>query len=238
VAVVFLAACAIGTWNALTSSDTFRIVAIQTPSDSPFEIPEGVRGQNLWTIDLQSLAAMLQAQQPQYRWVRVTRVPPHTLRIDARERIPAAQVQLAQWHLVDDDGYIFKESSAKPFEGRIMLRGIGETKAPLKLGRRNEGERLRLGLRLIVQLRQSPHLRGHQLASLDVSDPQQVSFVMDDDIEIRCGSHQELMGQLGRLSTVLLRVQRQSLPLPAGEGYAHIRYVDVRFPEPVIGPRT
>ena len=113
VAVVFLAACAIGAWNALTSSDTFRIMSIQTPSDSPFEIPEGVRGQNLWTIDLQSLAALLQAQQPQYRWVRVTRVPPHTLRIDARERIPAAQVQLAQWHLVDDDGYIFKESSAK-----------------------------------------------------------------------------------------------------------------------------
>jgi hypothetical protein len=64
---------------------------------------------------------------------------------------------------------------------------------------------------------------------VDVSDPQQVSLVIDDDLDIRCGSDQALDLHLARLQAVLRMVARQKLP---------IRYIDVRFPEPVIGPRT
>ena len=50
-----------------------------------------------------------------------------------------------------------------------------------------------------------------------------------DDMEIRCGSEEELDEQLGRLKTALDQISRHKIS---------VRYIDVRFQEPVVSPRT
>jgi hypothetical protein len=110
-----------------------------------------------------------------------------------------------------------------------MLRGTADPKAPLKPGKINDSERLLAGMRLAHELTHSPALRGHRVTALDVGDPRQLTFIIDGEVEIRCGSLEQLPPQLARLRDVLTRV--------AGQTFS-IRYIDIRFPEPVIGPRT
>ncbi len=213
----------------ITRSDAFRVETIEIPEASGLKAPEHLKGESMWAVDLRDLAESLNAQQPELAWGRVTRVLPNTLRVETKAREAAAQVQLGQWHAVDADGFVFSPASTDPVEGLVILKGIGDPKSPVKAGRRNENARLLGGLRVVASLKDSTPLRDHHVVSVDVSDRQQLTFTLENDMEIRCGSEEELASQLERLRGVLARVAKQTLD---------IRYIDVRFPEPVIGPRT
>ncbi len=211
-------------------ADLFRIITIQTPADSTLRVPDAIIGQSIWDVNLSSLAERLKAQQPALKEVRVIRRLPNTLRVEVVERAPVAQVKLGAWHAVDRSGYVFPESSAAPVEGLVVLDGVtGPGQPALKEGREHHQERLQLAFRVAERLSRSPALTGHRIISLDVGDPNQLLFVLDDRLEIRCGSETELPEHLGRLQTVLQRVAANHLS---------VRYIDVRFPEPVIGPKV
>ena len=216
------------TWTTMLVSPAFRVTAVQLPPESSLRVPDGAIGANLWRVDLSALSDLLQAQQPQLKQVRVTRVPPATLRIDIRERVPMAQVQVGSWHPIDDEGFVLPVSSAAPIDRLVVLKGVADAKSPLKVGRTHDGERLRTALRMAHLLAGSPLLRGARVISIDVGDPAQLRFTLDGDIEIRCGSEIELAMQLKRLRAALDTIWQHQVA---------VRYIDVRFPDPVIGPR-
>ena len=228
VLVLVLGGLVFGSWRLVLASDAFLVNDIRVPREVTVEIPD-VRGQNLWLVDLESLARAVHAKQPELKWVRTVRVPPSTVAIDARARQPIGQVQLLQWHPVDDEGFVFGTPSKEPAADLVMLKGVADPKAPLKPGQTNASERLQTAVQLARHVAVSNALGGHRLTALDVGDPRQLNFTLDGDLEIRCGTLEQLDAQLARLRDVLQRV--------AGQAFA-IRYIDVRFPEPVIGPRT
>jgi len=59
--------------------------------------------------------------------------------------------------------------------------------------------------------------------------PQQLRFLLDGETEVRCGAETDLGVQLERLRATLKAISKQSMA---------VRYIDVRFKEPVIAPRT
>jgi len=219
----------IGLWGLTVRSDAFRITEIQVPAESSLAVPDSWLGQNLLAIDLEALAAKLKAQRPQLKRVRVIRRLPNTLQVEVIKRTPVAQIRHGQWHPVDAEGFIFPEANPAPWNHLVILKGVGSPHASLRIGAENTSERLLLALRLVAALRRSPVLMGHRVTVVDVSDPRSLNFVMDDEIEIRCGDETHLATALERLRAVLRRV--------AGNALA-IRYIDVRFKDPVIGPRT
>jgi cell division septal protein FtsQ len=227
-ALSLAAAIGFGAWKLAVASDAFTITSIEASPEIADAVPD-VRGQNLWTVNLGAVADAVHGQLPELRWVRASRMPPSTVTVAALARAPVAQVQLAQWHAVDAEGFVFAASSREAAAELVMLRGVADPKAPLKAGRVNDTERLRAALQMQEELSRAGALRGHRVAAIDVADPRQLSFILDDGIEVRCGSADQLPPQLARLQAVLQRVARQ----PFG-----IRYIDVRFPEPVIGPKT
>ena len=129
---------------------------------------------------------------------------------------------------MDRDGYILPVSAAAPADGLVVLRGIEDPKAPLAAGKANTGERLLRALALIDQLRRSSWLAGHHVSVIDASDPEQVTFVLDQGVEVRCGNPAQLGKELKRLRTVLQQVAKHEL---------NVRYIDLRFQDPVIGPK-
>jgi len=221
--------CAFGLWAFALHSDAFCIRQLRVPKNSPVALPESLMGQNIWAVDLQALSQRLHAQATQLKRVRVIRMLPDTLQVEVLERTPVAQVRLSQWHALDAAGFLFQQGSPRRLEHLVLLKGVETPREPLKVGRENTGQRLQFAMRLLDVLRRSPSLIGHRLTTIDVSDPGSLSLVIDEDIEIRCGSEQELRAQLDRLRTVLRMVAKQHLS---------IRYIDVRFTDPVIGPRT
>jgi cell division septal protein FtsQ len=216
-----------GLWNHLGCSDAFRITQISLPMNSTLQPPDSLIGANLLAVDIRYVSDTLREQQPWLKDVRVTRQLPSTLRIDAIPRTPAAQVRLDRWYSVDADGFVFPEGSVEPSATLVKLGGI--ERGAVRAGRESRDERLRLGLRVITTLRRAPALISRRLTEVNVADPQQIRFLLDGDTEIRCGSEAELDAHLQRLRAALREVSRQSL---------QVRYIDVRFQEPVIGPRA
>lgn len=230
VVIGLIAGCLWAAWWAVGRSDAFRVTAVTfVPAEMTFDVPKTLLGRHLWEVDVEGLARQLKAQRPSLKRVRVVRLLPDTLQIESLPRLPVAQVRLGSWFAVDAEGYILPEGHATPSDQLIVLKGVESLNAPLKAGRQSTGDAMTRALRVLDRLKQAPELAGHRVAAIDVGDPQQLSFVMDDDVEVRCGEESDLDAHLGRLQAVLKRVANHAVS---------IRYIDIRFQDPVIAPRT
>ena len=242
--------CSIGVWSVVTRSEAFAITEVQVPAHLTLHVSETLVGQNLWSVNLPALASALKAQQPTLKRLRVIRRLPHTLQIEALERTPVAQLKLSQWYLMDEEGFMLPQGRPTPWDNVVMLKGAEGFKPALHVGQHNVGERVLSALRVVARLAHSSALGHRRVVAVDVSNPQHVTVwirptpvgssdsarggfsqdgEVDEEIEIRCGSEAELATQLERLRAVLQTVEGKALT---------IRYIDVRFKDPVIGPRT
>ncbi|MBI2104507.1 MAG: cell division protein FtsQ [Candidatus Omnitrophica bacterium] len=220
-------------------ADIFRVAHVELPADSSLRVTESLMGKNLLTLDLRLLADEVTRQQPGMKQVRVVRRLPDTLRLELVPRLPVAQVRLdlpaasaaqaGRWYPVDRDGFILPDGRAEPADSLLRVVGFGAGTAALRAGRENADERLKLALRVAVSLRREAPAIARRLKELNVSDPQQIRFLLDGDTEVRCGSEAELSAHLSRLQAALRVIARH--PVDVG-------YIDVRFQEPVIHPRT
>jgi cell division septal protein FtsQ len=201
---------------------------VRLPSEPALKLTEPLIGHNLWDVNVSSLADSLMRQQPQLKRVRAIRVIPNTIEIEVVRRVPAGQIRLGQWHAVDDEGFVFPAVDAQPRADLIAIKGVEESKPAIRPGQVSENAQLQAALRVIARLKQAPALPGLKVAAVDVRDPHQINVLLDQDIEVRFGGEGDLLAQLGRLRAVAKMITKDPLA---------VRYVDVRFADPVIGPR-
>jgi len=235
-------------WTYAIRSEAFLVAHVQLPQDATLRLRDPLIGRNIWSLDLKALAQELRAQQPGLKDVRVVRQLPDTIRLEAIKRVPIAQLRLdlpaapmppgrgphgaaqaGRWYPVDRDGFIVPDGSPQPHERLVQLVGIDRPGASLRAGNAGQDERLRLALRALDVIRRSPAMISRRVTAVNVGDPQQIRFVLEDGTEVRCGAEAELESNLHRLRSALRAMVRQ--PFEAG-------YIDVRFQEPVVGPRT
>ena len=222
-AAVLLASGA-GLWRFARGSDAFAIAAVHTPAYVELSVPESLIGRNVWSVDLQTLAAQLSRQQPTLKRVRVTRELPNVLRVHAVRRVPLARVLVGRWYGIDAEGMLVPLKD----DGERLVRLSGFEPA-LKTNQPNTDERLVVALRVLARLRRHPALGARNLTELNVSDPGQIRFIVDGLTEIRCGGEDELDAQLERLRATLRVLAAQQMGAS---------YIDLRFPEPVVGEAT
>jgi len=216
-------------WAAALRSEAFRVTHVLLPAQSSLKLPEPLLGNNLWALDIQALAQALHRQQPWLKTVRVVRELPSAIRIQAIERIPLAQVKLTHWYPVDRDGFILPASGEEPSPNLIRILGFDRDRGGLKVGALNTDDRLTTALRVVQSLRRTAGPMSRRLTAVDVTDPQQLRLTLDGDTEVRCGAETDLGVQLERLRATLKIIAKQPMA---------VRYIDVRFKEPVIRPKT
>lgn len=215
--VVVGGAIAAGGWFALNRTEAFRLERIDAPPGVAFTIPTGLIGRSIWRVDLQRLADDLKTQQPHLKRIRVIRRLPDTLVIEVLARVPVAQVKVSSnWRAVDREGVVLPALGRTPAAHLTVLRDP-----------KTDEERQR-AVRLVELLQRAPELIGHRVTSLDVGDAEQLSFVLDETLEVRCGREDQLPQQLDRVRTALRLLALRSLDA---------QYLDVRFDEPIIGQR-
>jgi cell division septal protein FtsQ len=216
-------------WRYFQRSDTFLIANVILSPDAPLTITQPLIGENLLAIDIRQLSEDLKRQQPSLKDVQVIRQLPNTLRIVPVQRTPVAQLQLERWYPVDDQGFIVPEASPEPHERLVRLVGIDRKSGTVRAGQENSDEKLQLALRVLKTVRRAPISVSRRVVEVNVVDPQQIRFLMDSDTEVRCGTEAELDAHLQRLKGALQAIARQSMD---------VQYIDVRFHEPVVHPRT
>ena len=210
-------------------SEAFRVTQVHLPPQPPLQLRTPLIGANVWDIDIHALAGDLKQQAPWLKDIRVIRQLPNAIRIDTIPRSPVAQVRIDRWYRVDREGFILPQGSADPDERLIRLAGFDRAGVALRAGKENADERLRLALRVLEKVRRMPSLTSRRLTEINVADPKEIRFLLAGETEVRCGSETELDAHLQRLRAALRAIARE--PLEA-------RYIDVRFKEPVVGPRT
>lgn len=215
------------------NSATFQLKEVKvlnigtlTPQQA-FAFCELQPGENLITLDLVGVQEVIKRKHPEFKEVRVARVLPNRVEVLLKRRTPAAQVTFSRYIQVDKDLVILPGSSSVPFKNLTIIEGAPTPREGLYVGVMIQDEMTKKAMRLADMIKRSNILRKHLLTKVDISDPKNIAFFADNDIEIKIGdSH--IIERLKILDQTLKTIELDS---------HKIRYIDLRFDDVVIGPR-
>lgn len=193
-----------------------------------FAFCELQKGENLITLDLVNVQQLIKRKHPEFKEVRVQRVLPNTIEVLLKRRTPVAQIALVSRYMqVDKDLTVLPGSSPVPFKYLTIIQGLPVPSEGLAVGMNLNNGVAKKVFMLSDAIHRSGVIAGHTLSKIDASDARNISFYVDNDIEIRVGDSRfnEKMK--------LLAETLKSAPLDA----AKIRYIDLRFDDIVVGPR-
>ena len=203
--------------------NTLRRVALNDIED------KDVMGTNVFLVDLKSFKERIADAHPELRDIVVRRVLPNRLIIQARLRVPVAQIYGDKPYFIDKSGVslLYAKDS------------IGEEVIPLITGIRGsfsgrdfaQKEKIDKVLALIEAASENQKLSGYKIKKIDITDSRNISFFFNaadaEKVEIKIGDS-EFTRRLEVLSTVLTQL--------AGD-ISRVKYIDLRFEDPIVGPR-
>ncbi len=197
------------------------------PSMRPYEalLNTGV-GRNIFNVDIDSESKSILAEYPEIKGARITRNFPDRLTLTIEPRLAIAQVGERSFFLVDREGVILSGMQDSIREDLPVISGIG-WKAFRKVGQRESSSRMARVLLLLDAANETGFTKNHSISRIDASDYRNVSFFIDDGLEIKIGrsNFKERLGSLER-TLVSISLDRDD-----------IKYVDLRFNDVVLGTR-
>lgn len=189
----------------------------------------GLRGGTpIFDINLSSVERIVRARNPEYKNVWVRRVLPGEIRIHLVRRAPIAQVQSGAFFLVDSEGMVISQGQGAPFNDLAVILGSKSQIAQLKKGARVNRVVMSQGIQLLKDVRRFDVLHGQRLSAIDISNPDNLVLWVNEKIEVRISSR-NLTSQMKKISEALANIDLDP---------ERVKYVDLRFDDIVIGPRS
>lgn len=185
-------------------------------------------GENLIALDLVGVQQVIKRRHPEFKEVIVRRVLPNRVDVQLRRRTPVAQIDLGRFVQVDRDLVLLPGSSQTPFRNLTIIRGASISASRLGVGSVLTDPQVRKAVKFMEVLLRSEILKKHTLTKIDISDPRNLTFYVDGDIEIRMG-HDHIIERLKILAQTV-----RTLELDRNR----VGYIDLRFDDVVVGPRS
>jgi hypothetical protein len=198
-------------------------------------------GKNIFSVDLNAQANYIQRFYPDCSKVKILRLLPNRLFVDCVKRRPIAIVKLYRFFAVDENGALFF-TEVKPEESDLPLIVGLETKifGP-KPGQKYEVGELTLATTIVKELRKNKVLKNVKVSRIDVSNAQQAMFTivlpvktqqspapanapLPTSFDVKIGQD-NIKYKIALLSGVLVNAKNE---------LSSIKYVDLRFKDPVI----
>jgi len=192
-----------------------------------------VLGSNIFLVDLNNFKDKIETRHPEWKDIVVRRALPNRLIVEARKRAPVAQVRADRLYLIDREGVILSgaEIAAEekiPVIFGIRLGPLGNGESRLNTA---QSERINRALFLIDALAQNKKLSKYKIKTVDIADSRNISFFLDaigaEKMEIKIGDS-DFNKRLDTLATVLEQL---------GQDIERVKYIDLRFEDPIVGPR-
>ncbi len=225
--------------KALTASDFFAVrQVVVRNSDRSFDY---LKGRNIFSLDLNGESRRAALSCPDCRKVRLARILPNCVFVDFLKRKPLALVKFYKDFAIDEQGVLFYPDAAVEEAGLPVIYGL-ETKifAP-RPGTKYKRAELDLALSIVKEFKANKTFQGFSLKRIDVADLQSAGFFillprqMADytkpaaqtewiGFEVRTGE-----GNIRQKMIIL-----GGLVIQARKEWGNIKYIDLRFKEPVI----
>jgi len=227
-------------WSVLLTSDFFRISDIVVRQGKADALSY-LKGKNIFTVDLSRQARIIQEAYPDYSKVRIVRVLPDRIFVDFVKRRPAAFVKLYKYFVLDEDSVLF-DTQAEPQEPSLPVIVGLETKifGP-KPGTRYNIKELKLALLILKEAKANRAFKDFSIKKIDVTNLANTSIfipigqpklavakgraaVFSEGIEVKLGID-NIKEKMFILSGILIQAKKD---------LSNIKYIDLRFKEPVI----
>lgn len=183
-------------------------------------------GQNIFEFNISSASKEMLNSHPELKDMWIVRDFPNRLTIKVKPRVPIAQVGETSFFLTDEEGVVLTEVRDSIMEGLPIVAGVG-WRLFRKVGQKEDSLRMKKALTLLKVINESDFINDHILTKIDVSDYRNISFIIEDGIEIKIG-HSNFKERLNTLDNTLA-----SMAMEKDE----IRYIDLRFDDVVLGTK-
>lgn len=186
-------------------------------------------GESLINLDLVAVQQVIKRRHPEFKEVIVRRILPNRVDVALKRRTPSAQVLIGGRHVqIDRDLVVLPGSSPSPFRNLTIITGTSAPRSGLGIGSVLRDANTRKAVKFMEVLRRTDILKKHTLSRIDVTDPRNLRFYVDSDIEVRMGydhfiERLKILGQTVRT----LELDRN-----------RISYIELRFDDVVVGPRN
>ena len=183
-------------------------------------------GKNIFKLDLKEVRDYMLNSYGELLDLKLKRAFPSSIIVTIILRKPVAQLHQELYYPVDDGGIILSGARNYPHEKLPLINGIRFNPSS-EVGKETQSQRVKKALLLLKELENCGILKKHTLVEIDVSSIRNVIFFLEDGLEVKIGRDEYAM-RLENLKEILYDPK-----LRPGD----IRYIDLRFKEPVIGPK-
>lgn len=231
IAVLVLSGFLLLVKNYLITSEAFKIKEIGLAgmghSDSYLtgELTSIGLGENIFSININDLEKAIKRDYFEVKDIRISRTFPNKLKFDVEVRIPVAFIGYRYFYPVDREALVLKRIDKNETGDLTLIAGVGAGEKDV--GTILQDQALEKALALLEELSKSGVTEDYHIARIDAASSRNISFIIDDGVQIKIGG-EDFKQRLSLLKKVL------SGP---GVNLAEIRYIDLRFKDPVIGPK-
>jgi cell division septal protein FtsQ len=218
-------------WKVLVNADYFRVKDVICAESDRVDLSY-LRGMNIFNLDLNKESAYLLGSFPEYNSVKIIRVLPSRIFVDFIKRKAVAFVKLYRYFALDKEGVLFYGAQEPQGSGLPLITGVETKIFGPRPGRKYDIKEIRLALDIIRELRRNRILKNYRINRIEVASPDNASFFMPflqaptlpESMEIKIGQD-NIKAKIILLGGLLMQVKSD---------VANIKYIDLRFKEPVI----
>ncbi len=223
--------------NALEDSDYFKIkdIIVSKPEEGlDFSY---LVGRNIFNLDLEKESRYISELYPDYKKVRLVRILPNRLFVGFTERKPKALVKLYRYFFTDSDLVLFNVPVNLEETDLPVIVGLETKIFGAKSGKRYNIKELAEALNIIKELKINNALKKYKIKRIDVASLANASFFLQlsdytkgqaittqEVLEVKMG--QDDTSDKIRILGDLFNQLKNDL--------SNIKYIDLRFKEPVI----
>jgi len=214
----------------LRNSHYFKITAIEVIDRSnAADVDVGsfsrlYMGRSIFDVDIDSLSSRIKTEYPVIKEAVVKRVLPDCLQIDIIPRIPVAKIKAREYFPIDRAGMVL---SPEIKCGKLpIITGLSSWRKP-KVGEKMRDKGLANTFLLLDAFKESSVLEDYSVATIDASNYRNLSFYLEDGIEVKIGG-EDFSKRLKKFKTTLANPDLDK---------RNIKYIDLRFRDVVIGPK-
>jgi len=231
--IIFLIlALAIGyTLHFIRQSPYFKIKEIVSRDSISVEPLSYLKGKNTFSVQLRKESIYISQFFPEYKSVRLYRLLPNRLFVDFVKRTPVAQVKLYRYFNIDDDGVFFYGQAPQ----EVLLPQITGLETKIfgpKPGRKYNVKELLCALNIIKEINKNRRFKNYTVKRVDVANPASATIFIPisgakETLEVKLGAD-NIKDKVALLSSIILAAKKE---------LANIKYIDLRFKDPVIKMR-
>lgn len=191
---------------------------------------EKIAGTNIFFMDLNKLKERMELAHPEYKDIVVRRLLPNKVIMEANLRKAIAQIRSDRYYPVDAEGVLLPDVKNFPDATLPIITGIRANLAKIQSSSFSDFEKDKIDkvLGLIGEMHDIDELKAYRLKVLDITDPGNLTFSFEGtNVEIKIGNS-DFRNRLMILTRVLDQV---------GSDIGKFKYIDLRFEDPIIGPR-